>query len=1106
VAVAVKSPSQVRKTITTTDSNDRQSKEPFQISKVTVIRPDNLVIPSLVKNDDSCGVGKESVCSVRLKVVPHSKTREGVQDPSDKEEKNMEPVRRLPRSSDLIRLEKQKSLSRENISSSTDSLNEGNQKKARLKIPKPSKLLSVKSRTEDKDKKKKEDSNNNSPKKSSDSMERIRSRRSNTKRQPSRDLDQIKPVSPSQRGDAKDVGRGSPGESGVRERVSLKARNQLKQVSFDDVQRDKPRGPSITNSESTESSSVVMRPRRNTERIMRDYRLSMLDVKAFKCLLEKVDLFDPNVRDVVLPLLKDASIPKDVGQENCEGDRLSEKVIIDSEKESLKEKLFLSRKELDSYISFCKKMEREKRQTMSDKEDLTTKVQWLEKRLSLVESENKALKLERAELLNQIYKLRCPSNVPASERGRSSSKAARDADESQSEVEVSKQRLLYEADAFAQERGKMIKERQRLDEEVRKVQIRCVSLLAQLQHSEKTVDELQKENEEMRTKLESSTAKMLDEHKILQEKIKDVQGMIEEDGEKSRNRRMTQLLTHVKNTEDDKYKLNQETSNLLRKIDEVTRDNRLLTEEKLNLEYEVMSLQDSVTADQKAKNECEVKLAEVDTKLHHVQAELKLVQNSVSNYESERERMLSQMEDMNNKMIEMRRHEVELESEKVAFQKFIEILSLEMEERLGEEIVSTDAEAKSLQEKADILGKQISAHLTPSRKIQENVQDLKEEIEDLKQENKALKYAMSCRLEIQNMQVSQCNCSNEKEIMKRELDDATSLIDHLEDEVKRLHEDKQSLLMSFLNLQAASRSREPSRTGTDGSSGEEESGELSDTEDEETEEGNVDGSKEESDISDEEDEVSDDHSQSSEPNRPSLRKALSLPPETLRKKIEPASKSLSPEETIASLESKLEDMKKTKDMLEDERVGLLDTICKQDQQLAELKDEIDHLEEELEENKNDGSLVSQGEACSNCSKSTNEIRQYLGIIQTLTEDKLSLEKSLSDIRRDKEQLLSDIEAVTQERFSLRSELSSIKNDFDETSKKYQREMESLLQNLESMEQENKALEDHLQKVRQNKMDLLEDLKVAEQDRLGLVKSLQALTVAKGGNEEVGRRK
>ena len=240
---------------------------------------------------------------------------------------------------------------------------------------------------------------------------------------------------------------------------------------------------------------------------MRDFRLSMVDVKAFKCLLEKVDLFDPNVRDCVLPLLKDASIPRDVGQESSDLEQLSEKVIIDSEKESLKEKLFLSRKELDSYISFCKKMEREKRQTMSDKEDLTTKVQWLEKRLSLVESENKALKLERAELLNQIYKLRCPSNTPVSERGRSSSKNVRETDESQSEVEVSRQRLLYEADAFAQERTKMIKERQRLDEEVRKVQIRCVSLLAQLQHSEKTVDELQKENEDMKAKLESSTAR-----------------------------------------------------------------------------------------------------------------------------------------------------------------------------------------------------------------------------------------------------------------------------------------------------------------------------------------------------------------------------------------------------------------------------------------------------------------------------------------------------------------------------------------------------------------------------------------------------------------------
>ena len=106
------------------------------------------------------------------------------------------------------------------------------------------------------------------------------------------------------------------------------------------------------------------------------------------------------------------------------------------------------------------------------------------------------------------------------------------------------------------------------------------------------------------------------------------------------------------------------------------------------------------------------------------------------------------------------------------------------------------------------------------------------------------------------MQVTQtCNCSSEKEMMKRELDEAIALVDHLEDEVKRLHEDKQSLLMSFLNLQAASRSREPSRTGTDGSSGEEDSGDLSDTEDEESEGTALNHDNAESDVTDEEDEV-----------------------------------------------------------------------------------------------------------------------------------------------------------------------------------------------------------------------------------------------------------
>ena len=99
----------------------------------------------------------------------------------------------------------------------------------------------------------------------------------------------------------------------------------------------------------------------------------------------------------------------------------------------------------------------------------------------------------------------------------------------------------------------------------------------------------------------------------------------------------------------------------------------------------------------------------------------------------------------------------------------------------------------------------------------------------------------------------------------------------------------------------------------------------------------------------------------------------------------------------------------------------------------------------------------------------------------------------------------DIETVTQERFVARSELENLKSEMEEAGKKYQKEMESLLQNLDGLEQENKTLEEHLQNIRQNKLDLLEDLKMAEQDRLGLVKSLQALTVDQGNVEGSGKR-
>ena len=70
--------------------------------------------------------------------------------------------------------------------------------------------------------------------------------------------------------------------------------------------------------------------------------------------------------------------------------------------------------------------------------------------------------------------------------------------------------------------------------------------------------------------------------------------------------------------------------------------------------------------------------------------------------------------------------------------------------------------------------------------------------------------------------------------------------------------------------------------------------------------------------------------------RSPLRKTLSLPVESNRRKVEAPGKPSTPDEVIANLEMKLEEIRKTKEVLEDERVSLLDTICKQDQQVSKL--------------------------------------------------------------------------------------------------------------------------------------------------------------------------
>ena len=77
------------------------------------------------------------------------------------------------------------------------------------------------------------------------------------------------------------------------------------------------------------------------------------------------------------------------------------------------------------------------------------------------------------------------------------------------------------------------------------------------------------------------------------------------------------------------------------------------------------------------------------------------------------------------------------------------------------------------------------------------------------------------------------------------------------------------------------------------------------------------------------------HSSDNGSTRSPLRKTVSLPIDSNRRKVEAPGKPSTPDDVIANLEMKLEEMRKTKEVLEDERVCLLDTICKQDQQVRQ---------------------------------------------------------------------------------------------------------------------------------------------------------------------------
>ena len=547
-------------------------------------------------------------------------------------------------------------------------------------------------------------------------------------------------------------------------------------------------------------------PSNSASRIKRDYHLTDTEISALRAIMKKADLYEQSVRDRMFQVLKiEEDDEKDI-------EAIAAQAVTGKEIESLKQRLFMSRKELDSYISFTKKMEREKRQSISEKEELETKIQWHERRLTRFENENKSLKQERANLMNQIYELRSKTTKESGHTRQKSVDVASVLSQ-QSKLESSKQRFIHEADVFAQERTKLIKERQRLDEDNRKAHIRNVSLIAQVQHWEKTVKELEAEKDELKGKLSKITRQTVDDQR---KHIGTTNNKLSEDVEivEDKDQNYNCLIETIKFDDSEITRLRAELESNEERFENLKNEYRNLEENQITLDHENMALRDTVNVLTNAKEDSDVRFNAIDAKYRETLTELKTVTIGSEEFEKENLRLEKELELVSSNLVELQQEAVEMELNQDAFKKFLDKLSMELQEKLGEEHVSKDTQAESLQKQADIIAREIVAHLNPPRKLQEDYESMKQDKEDLEEEIQYLKFALSNRMEIKTLQkpVEKCDCSKEKENMKRDLEDSISRVESLEDEVTRLHQDKQQLLMSLLNLQASQRtSRDVSR-------------------------------------------------------------------------------------------------------------------------------------------------------------------------------------------------------------------------------------------------------------------------------------------------------
>lgn len=167
-------------------------------------------------------------------------------------------------------------------------------------------------------------------------------------------------------------------------------------------------------------------------------------------------------------------------------------------------------------------------------------------------------------------------------------------------------------------------------------------------------------------------------------------------------------------------------------------------------------------------------------------SELRAITLSSEKIEKERASAQQELDIASLKLAKLQHDAVEMESDQDAFKKFLERLSMELQEKLGEDHVSKDKEAESLQEQAEIITKQVVSHITPSRKLQD-YEELKEERDELEQDLKDMKFVLSQRMEVQNLKQSlptqNCECSKERDLLRRELDETQKNVKGLEDEV-----------------------------------------------------------------------------------------------------------------------------------------------------------------------------------------------------------------------------------------------------------------------------------------------------------------------------------